>query len=58
MLVVVLLLGAVQLICMGIMGEYVRLIFLESKSRPTYIVRARNPQGETSEDEPPSDQVR
>lgn len=35
---IVLLIGSVQLICLGIVGEYVRLIFLESKGRPTYIV--------------------
>ena len=34
----VLFLGAVQLICVGILGEYLRLIFYETKGRPTYIV--------------------
>ncbi len=29
--------GALQLVCLGIIGEYIRLIFLESKQRPTYI---------------------
>jgi dolichol-phosphate mannosyltransferase len=38
---VVLFLGAVQLLCMGILGEYLRLIFLESKGRPTYLVARR-----------------
>ena len=35
---VVLFMGSVQLISMGIIGEYIRLIFLESKQRPTYII--------------------
>ena len=36
--IVVLFMGSVQLISLGIMGEYIRLIFVESKGRPTYIV--------------------
>jgi dolichol-phosphate mannosyltransferase len=37
-LIVVLFMGAIQLFCLGIIGEYIRLIFLETKKRPTYIV--------------------
>ncbi len=37
-LVVVLFMGAIQLLSLGVIGEYIRLIFLESKQRPTYIV--------------------
>lgn len=43
LIVVVLFMGSVQLISLGIIGEYIRLIFLESKSRPTYILRAYRP---------------
>lgn len=35
---VVLFMGAIQLISLGIIGEYIRLIFLEAKGRPAYIV--------------------
>ena len=34
----VLFMGSVQLVSLGIMGEYIRLIFLESKRRPAYII--------------------
>jgi dolichol-phosphate mannosyltransferase len=37
-IVVVLFMSSVQLISLGIIGEYIRLIFLEAKRRPTYIV--------------------
>jgi dolichol-phosphate mannosyltransferase len=37
-IVVVLFMSAIQLISLGIMGEYVRRIFLETKGRPTYVV--------------------
>jgi glycosyltransferase involved in cell wall biosynthesis len=37
-IVVVLFMGAVNLVSLGIIGEYIRLIFLEVKQRPTYII--------------------
>jgi dolichol-phosphate mannosyltransferase len=37
-LIVVLFMGAIQMMSLGIMGEYIRRIFIESKGRPTYIV--------------------
>jgi dolichol-phosphate mannosyltransferase len=38
-IIVVLFMSAVQLFGIAILGEYLRLIFLEVKGRPTYIVR-------------------
>lgn len=37
----ILIIGGIQLICMGIIGQYVSRIFEESKKRPLYFVRSR-----------------
>jgi dolichol-phosphate mannosyltransferase len=39
LLLVLLYLGAAQLLSLGILAEYLRRIFLETKGRPTYVVR-------------------
>ena len=36
---VMLFIGAVQLICIGILGEYIGRIFNETKGRPTYLIQ-------------------
>ena len=41
LMAVVLVLGAVQLISLGIMGEYLGRLYLETKQRPIYLVRER-----------------
>ena len=39
LLVSILLIGSLQLISIGVLGEYIGRIYLETKQRPTYIVR-------------------
>jgi dolichol-phosphate mannosyltransferase len=48
-IVIVLFMGSVQLISLGIIGEYIRLIFLECKGRPTYVVGAYRPADDPAE---------
>lgn len=38
---IMLLLGGIQLICMGLLGQYVSRVFEESKKRPLYFVQER-----------------
>lgn len=42
-IVVVLFMGGVQLLCIGILGEYIGRIFNESKRRPPYLINEKAP---------------
>ena len=39
MICVILFLGGVQLLCIGILGQYLSKTYLETKRRPIYLVR-------------------
>lgn len=50
----VLFMGSMQMVGLGIIGEYVRLIFLETKGRPAYIIDDHRPAAHCSEHRPQS----
>jgi hypothetical protein len=39
---IIIFVGGIQLFCLGIMGQYISKIYLESKHRPHYIVSDTN----------------
>jgi len=42
MIILISLIGGIQLFLLGIMGEYLGKLFMESKNRPAYIVKEKN----------------
>jgi len=57
LIVIILILGGVQLVAIGILGEYLGRIFNETKRRPLYFINEYLPSTEASSRQPASDRV-
>lgn len=51
-IIIVLLLGGIQLLAIGLMGEYVGRLFIEAKQRPLFVVMENSSKGGTGDPEP------
>jgi dolichol-phosphate mannosyltransferase len=56
-IVVLLIMGGIQLISVGVLAQYVGMIFEQSKERPLYLIKELKPNPETQKepDEPRTD---
>ena len=41
--------GGIQMLCVGVIGEYIGKIYLETKARPRYIISERTYENDTEE---------
>jgi glycosyltransferase involved in cell wall biosynthesis len=41
MVSIILMIGGLQLLCLGILGKYIGSIYLEAKKRPIYIIKEK-----------------
>jgi hypothetical protein len=46
-------LGGIQLVCLGVIGEYIGKIYLETKARPRYVISERTDPHQDSQDPVP-----
>lgn len=42
--------GGIQLLCIGVIGEYIGKIYLETKARPRYIISERTYENSVKKD--------
>src|SRR5262249_61872147 len=54
LMVTLLFLGSVQLIALGVIGEYLGRVFDETKRRPLYLINGRVPAGDSGNPRDPS----